>query len=163
MLLLALASCSSLLPKHNPFPDATVISPGIKLGYTFGTGGGISWGGELTVLRRTWDNLHAIVAAGPALDLTWTPATFQARLGIELVSWFAGIEGGPSLVSDRSGAHVGLGLSPWLGGIFISPYYTHVFVHGAPDLDEAGVYGKLPLCPGCSGSHHHVASLDFDD
>jgi hypothetical protein len=161
--LVMLAGCSSVLPKHNPFPDAMVISPGVKVAYTFGRGGGMTYGGELTMLFRTWDDLHAIVAAGPALNLSWTPTTFQARAGLELVSWFAGIEGGPALVTDRRGAHFGVGVSPWLGGIFVVPELTHTYVLGAPDMTEVGVYGKLPLCPGCKVSHSGFGSLNFDD
>jgi len=155
--------CSSLLPQHNPFPRATVISPGVKASYTFGRGGGWTWGGELTVLFKTWNDLHAIVAAGPAVNFTWAPQAFQARLGVELVSWFAGVEGGPSLVTDRAGAHFGFAVSPWLGGIMVVPEYTHTFVTGRPDLNELGSYFKLPLCPGCAVSHGHFESLDFDD
>src|SRR5262245_3677309 len=163
--LMIASGCSSLLPKHNPFPDGVVISPGVKAGYTFGRGGGWTWGTELTMLFRTWDNLHAIVAAGPSFNLTWTPTTFHGRIGVELVSWFAGIEGGPSLVTDREGAHFGFAVSPWLGGIIIVPQYTHVFTTGRPDLDEIGSYFKLPICPSCASSSGGggFASLHFDD
>jgi hypothetical protein len=162
--LCALAGCSSLLPKQNPFPDHIVISPGVKVAYAFGRGGGWTWGGELTILHRTWDDLHAIVAAGPAFNFTWTPSAFQARAGLELVSWFAGIEGGPALVSDRTGGHFGFALSPWLGGIFVVPEYTHTYVVGSADQDELGSYFKLPICPGCpggGGGGDGFASLDW--
>jgi hypothetical protein len=151
-----LAGCSSLLPKANPFPDITVVSPGVKAGYTFGRGW--TWGGELTVVRKTWDDLHAIVAAGPAVNFTWAPRYFEARFGAEAVSWFAGLEGGISVVKDRAGSHVGFGISPWLGGIIVVPYYTHVFVRGSDDHSEIGSYFKLPLCFTCSGGH---GDLDF--
>src|SRR4051794_36289949 len=91
LVLIACAGCASLLPKKNPFPDEIIISPGIKASYTFGKGGGLTWGGEITMPFKHGDDLHAIVAAGPALNLTWSPSTFQARLGVELVSWFAGV------------------------------------------------------------------------
>src|SRR5689334_12246630 len=118
--------CSSLLPKQNPFPDDFIISPGVKAGYTFGHGGW-TWGAEITVPRKTWADLHAIVAAGPAVNLSWSKRAFYARFGVELVSWFAGVEGGPAIVSDQSGVHVGFGLGPWVSGIFVVPYYTYTF------------------------------------
>lgn len=163
LVLAVCGGCASLLPAHNPFPDSIVISPGVKAGYTFGRRGGWTWGGELTVLHKTGADLHTIVAAGPAVNLTWAPSAFQARLGLELVSWFAGIEGGPSLVSDRTGSHFGFAVSPWLGGIIVVPEYTHVYVLGSESLDEIGSYFKLPICPSCATGSHHVASLDFDD
>lgn len=161
--LLALAGCASL---KNPFPDQTIISPGVKLGYTPGAHhgeGGFTWGFELTIPRKTWQNLHAIVAAGPALNLSWSPQSFQVRAGAEIVSWFAGIEGGPALVSDKRGVHVGFGIGPWVGGIFIVPYLTHTFVMNGQDETDFGSYLKLPICPSCPAGDGHVGHLHFDD
>ena len=143
----------------NPFPDSTVVSPGVKLAYTFG--GGWTYGLEVTVLRRTGADLSAIVAHGPALNLTWRRhGPFDLRLGWEAVSWFVGIEGGPALVYDSDGFHPGFGISPWLGAIVI-PYYTYTLVPGRSSLSEIGTYLKLPICTGCSGSDG--SSWDWDD
>ncbi len=30
---------------ENPFPDNVIVAPGVKLGYTFGSGGGSHFGG----------------------------------------------------------------------------------------------------------------------
>lgn len=161
-LALAAVACpaSARADLDNPFPDATVVSPGVKLGYTFG-GGGWTYGIEVTVLRRTGPDLSAIVAHGPALNLTWrSHGPFDLRLGWQAVSWFIGVEGGPALVHDSDGFHLGLGVSPWLGAIVV-PYYTWTFVPTRSSLREAGVYLKLPLCTGCSGSGG--SSWDWDD
>jgi hypothetical protein len=66
-------------------------------------------------------------------------------------------------VSDRSGSHFGFALSPWLGGIFVVPEYTHVYVQGSQDLDEIGTYLKLPICTVCDAGGGHFASLHFHD
>ena len=129
-----------------------------------GPNGGWTYGGELSVPIRRGEDLHAIVAVGPALNLAWTSrGTTELRLGLELVSWFVGVEAGPSLVRDRSGNHFGFGIQAWASGIRVAGEYTHVLVVGGPSLDELGVYGKLPLCFVCSGGGGGgVFGHDFD-
>ena len=163
MVLLAAPRAAAAL--DNPFPDATIISLGVKLGYTFGDAGGFTFGVELSILVRTSPNLTAVLAHGPALDLSWAShGIFIARLGWQAVSWIFGIEGGPAIVTGRDGTHFSLGVTPWLGGVFVVPYYTHSFVIGGSTVQEVGTYLKLPLCPSCEsggggGSHWG----DFDD
>lgn len=158
----ALAGCS-ILPKNNPYPDY-VISPGVKLAYTFGPRGGWTWGGELTVPIKHGDDLHAIVAIGPALNLAWTSrGVFYLRAGAEAVSWFAGFEGGIVWVSDRGRDRVGFGLSPWVSAIWVVGEYTRTWVKGMDDLDELGLYGKLPICIPCAGASHHGHVWDLSD
>jgi hypothetical protein len=147
----------------NPFPDSTVISPGVKLGYVFGDGGGWSFGVEVTVLRRTGADLSAIVAHGPAVNIGWSRGgVFYARVGWEAVSWFAGVEGGPTLVRTRDGMRVGLTVSPWIGAIVV-PYYAHTWLLGDRSIREVGTYLKLPLCTGCEGGNGGDWDWDDDD
>lgn len=144
----------------NPFPDTTVISPGIKVAYTFGEGGGFTYGAELTVMQRTGPGLSAIVAHGAAINLGWSHGgTFHLRAGWQVVSWFAGVEAGPALIWREGRPHFGVGVTPWLGAIVV-PYYTYTWIPGAPSLDEAGLYLKLPLCLACEGGGD---DFDFDD
>lgn len=155
LLAAAFVSATALLPAlDNPFPDATIISPGVKLGYTIGQG--FSWGIETSVLWRTGHTLNGILAHGPVLNLTWTPKNFHARAAWEIVSWFAGIEMGPALVSGDGGTHLGFGITPWVGYWYVVPYYTHTILPG-DDLKEIGTYFKLPLCSGCKSGKR-----DFD-
>lgn len=144
----------------NPFPTSAVISPGIKLGYTFGDDGGFTWGFELTALFRTGPDLGVVLAHGPAFNLTFGPV-FHLRAGWEIVSWGLGLEAGPELVRGKDGSRFGFGVTPWLGAFFVAPYYTHTFVLDGEPVDEAGTYLKLPLCPGCSGGNG--GGFDFDD
>jgi hypothetical protein len=136
----------------NPFPDHVLVCPGIKLGYTFGDEGGFTVGGEISMLFRNGPDAGLVLADGPVLNFGWASrGVFQLRAGYELASWVVGLEGGPALVSDRTGTHFAIGVTPWLGAIFAAPYYTHAFVFGAPSVDEIGTYLKLPLCFGCPG------------
>jgi hypothetical protein len=139
-----------------------VLNPGVKVAYTFGDGGGMTYGGELTALFSTGPNLHAIVAAGPDLNLGWTSGgVFEGRIGVDLVSWFAGLEAGPALVSDGAGSHFGFGLTGWLSALFVDPYFTYTWVGGRDDTSELGAYFKLPICLGsncaygATGWHNH--------
>jgi hypothetical protein len=166
VLVLAFSSGCSLLPKDNPYPSY-VISPGVKVAYTFGPGGGLTYGGEISVPIKHGNDLHAIVAIGPTLDLEWSSrGTFVMTAGMEAVSWFVGFDTGIAWVSDRGGDHVGLAISPWASAIWAVAQYTHIYVNGEPGLDQLGVYGKLPLCFACASGggggglfghhdHHH--------
>jgi len=148
----------------NPFPDSPVVSPGIKLGYTFGKGGGFTFGAEVTMLWRTGADLSAIVAHGPALNVSWTGrGSFHLRAGWEAVSWFVGIEAGPSLVRNADGTHLGFGVSPWLGALVV-PYYTYTYLPDQAPMKEVGTYLKLPICTGCSsGDGSTGGGWDWDD
>lgn len=148
--ILILVTATRAHADDNPFSGATMVSPGIKVGYTFGDGGGFTWGAEVTVMRGTGADLSAILAHGPALNLGWSRGTFQLRAGWQLVSWLVGVEAGPALVWRDGQARFGVGVTPWLGGIVV-PYYTYTFLPGASNLREAGIYLKLPLCSGCEG------------
>jgi hypothetical protein len=118
-----LAGCS-ILPKNNPYPDY-VISPGVKVAYTFGPRGGWTYGGEISVPIKHGDDLHAIVAIGPALNLAWTSHdVFYLRASVEAVSWFVGMEAGPAWVNDHGRSHFGFALSPWVSAIWGVGEYT---------------------------------------
>ena len=146
----------------NPFPDSAIVSPGVKLGYTFGEEGGFTFGVELSVLVRTGPSLSVVLAHGPVLDLSWTwDGIFVLHAGYELASVVLGVEAGPSLVVGRGATRFGFGVTPWLGGIVVAPYYGHTFVVGGEAVDELGAYFKLPICTGCSSSGG--TSFDFDD
>lgn len=158
---LAVPASAAALDLDNPFPAELIVSPGVKLGYTFGAQGGFNYGIEISVLTRTTPDLAAVLAYGPVFNLHWGPNdVFYARLGAEVVSWFIGAEAGVAYVSDSFGSHFGVGITPWIGSWYVVPYYTHTFVFGSTDLNEAGTYLKLPLCPACSSSGNN---FDWDE
>ena len=140
---------------ENPFPEYAIISPGVKVAYTFGDEGGLTFGGEIATLFRNGPDAGVVLAHGPALNFGWASrGIFQLRVGYEVASWLIGVEAGPGLVTDRTGTHFAIGVTPWLGAIFAAPFYTHAFVLGGRSVDEVGTYLKLPLCFGCSGGGH---------
>jgi hypothetical protein len=163
--LLLAASPGDARALDNPFPeDSAIVSPGVKLGYTFGEEGGFTFGIELSVLVRTGPSLSVVLAHGPVLDLSWTwDGIFVLHAGYELASVVLGVEAGPSLVVGRGGTRFGFGVTPWLGGIVVAPYYGHTFVVGAEPLDELGSYLKLPICTGPDCGSSGGTGFDFDD
>ena len=148
----AFALSGTALALDNPFPEQVIVSPGVKLGYTFGQDGGFTFGGEISMLFRNGPDAGLILAHGPAVNIGWASGgIFQLRAGYQAASWLVGLEAGPGLVSGPKGTRFAFGVTPWLGMIFAAPYYTHSFVFGARDVNELGTYLKLPLCFGCPG------------
>ena len=150
------------------------FSPGVKLSYT--PGHGLTYGIEVSVIRLpdllenpSGNLVDDLIDAGVAVitetygvvfnvDTTFKGTT-KLRLGGEWVGPFIGVESGPSLVFDRDGTHVGLGLTFWAGYSFY-PFFTHTFVAGGKDTNEIGAYLKTPLL-GFGGSGD--ANFDDDD
>jgi hypothetical protein len=160
--LVFLCGCSYILPKDNPMYPLVLMNPGVKAAYTFGPGGGWTYGFELSFLAATGKDLHAVVAAGPDVNFTWRHGgTFDLRLGLDLVSWFVGTELGPSLVLDpQNRPHFGFGITTWASAVFFDPYWTYTIVRHGDNLNEWGMYTKLPIClaggcasGGSSGDH----------
>jgi hypothetical protein len=148
LLLATLAGGCGAIFDDNPMDGYVWVNPGAKVGYTFGEGGGLTYGGEISVNLSTGKDFQTILAVGPVLNLTWTRrGTFHARLGMQLAGALWGIEAGPAIVRDRGRTHVAFGVTPWLGALVV-PYFTYTLVAGGPDLSELGVYGKLPICTG---------------
>jgi hypothetical protein len=146
--LFALGSCASVLPDQNPLDGYVWVNPGAKLAYTFGEGGGLTYGFEVSTVIANGSKASTVLGVGPVLNLTWTSkGTFNGRLGGQIVSWLWGVEAGPALVTDRRGTHFGFGVTPWVGAIVV-PYWTYTLVAGSSSLNEWGVYGKLPICTG---------------
>lgn len=161
--ILILVTATRAAHADNPFADGVLVSPGIKVGYTFGDDGGFSYGAEVTMLLEPGVDLPGLVMHGPALNVGWSHrGTFHLRAGWQLVSWLIGIEAGPALVWRDGQAHLGLGVTPWVGGIII-PYYTYTFIPGAANHRDVGSYLKLPLCLGCESLDGDGDGDDDDD
>lgn len=151
-------------------------SPGLKLSYTFGKG--LTYGIEVSFIRLPDlefdpdDTLFEAAGSGIGQMITETwgivvnldttfRGLFRARVGVEWVGPFLGLEAGPALVVDRKeGTHLGLGITPWLG-YHLYPFYTFTWVFGrAPNQHELGLYLKAPLLGFGGGSSY---SDDWDD
>src|SRR4051794_21517464 len=87
----ALATAGKAHALDNPFPEQAIVAPGVKLGYTFGQGGGFTLGGEVSMLLRNGADAGLVLAHGPAINFGWTHGgIFQFRAGYELASWSLG-------------------------------------------------------------------------
>src|SRR6266498_3653026 len=146
---------SPALARASPF---ATVNPGITLSYT--AGHGVTYGFEVSVvwIPATLDELERQpFGTGIAVDVSTNfTDLFKLRVGGEIVGPFIGVEAGPALVVDRTGAHLGLSVTPWAGW-YVMPYYTYTLVLGedSPNLHEFGTYLKLYLDPSGSGASHH--------
>lgn len=157
---LVAATLLALTPVPAGATPFTTVNPGFTISYTFGRG--LTYGFEVSVVK--WPGTLAALerqpfGTGVAVDLsTDFSQLFKVRLGGEIVGPFIGVETGPALVVDPSGAHLALGTTFW-GGWYVMPYYTHTLIFGdEPNLHELGTYLKVYLDPdgtGAAHSHHH--------
>lgn len=148
-----------LLPTLSRAEQFMTVNPGITLSYTIGRG--FTYGLEVscvwmpTTLAEFKDRPFGV---GVAVDLgTNFRDLFRLRAGGEVIGPFVGLEAGPALILDRTGAHLGIGITPWAGW-YVMPYYTYTLVFGGENLHEVGTYLKVYIDPnysGTAGSHHH--------
>jgi hypothetical protein len=148
-------------------------SPGVKLGWTFGYG--VTYGFELSFVRLPDLDLHGgiveVVFDGFGQFITRTYGIvftlntdfrklFKMRVGAEWVGPGIGLEVGPTLVVDRHGTHLGIGLAPWLGYVLFGYYDFTLVLARAPNLHEMGLALKSPLLGFHGGGTHDD---DWDD
>ncbi len=159
--LLAVAALLVLQVPRTAQANVVTLNPGFKLAYTWGPGGGWTYGGEIAVTWMTPD-VDWIIGSGAVLDFTWTKhGVFELRAGYEMYGLIYGLEVGPALVVRPDRTHLAIDITPWLGGVFVDPYFTFSVGIGGPSRRELGAYFKLPLClhddEGCykggSGGH----------
>jgi hypothetical protein len=155
-----LAACLAAAPRPAQ-ANVVTMNPGVKIAYTFGRGGGWTYGFELAV---TWmrPEIDWIIGSGAVLDFTWTKhGIFELRAGYEVFGPVYGLEVGPALVLGPDKTYFAIDVTPWLGAVFADPYLTWSFGIGGPSRTELGTYLKLPIClhddEGCyeggSGGH----------
>ncbi len=118
------------------------VNPGIKLGYTFGEGGGFTWGVELSYTLTDLEySSHGVV-----LDLDFTPTFTKLHVGGQISYLFVGGEIGPTLLFDRTKGthHFGVTATPFVGALLM-PYVSGTYLVDRDPIFEAGAYGKLPM------------------
>jgi hypothetical protein len=152
--LLLLAVAAALSPVSARAEQFLTVNPGVTFSYTFGRG--ITYGFELSLVwlpTTLADFRQRPFGVGVALDFDTNFADlFKVRVGGEVVGPFIGLEVGPTLVLDRTGAHLGIGITPWAGWQ-VMPYYTYTLVFGqAENLHQVGTYLKLYLDPNGSSA-----------
>jgi hypothetical protein len=143
-----------LLAVSLPSPAQAVdfISPGVKIGWTFGRG--ITYGFELSfiwdpqadVVDRDW--LRLPYGHGLVFDVdTNFKGFWTLHAGYEAIGPFVGVEVGPTLVGDNGRVLFGIGLTPW-AGYDVIPFYTYTFAFGGErNFHEMGTYLKLAMSP----------------
>lgn len=144
---LVICSCCIALASARGAEEARYfISPGIKLGYTFGDPSGFTFGWEVSFFRTfTWheDNKDEGFI-GIALDIDWCKSITKVHVGFEGSHRLLGACLGPTLVvrdEERS-----MGLTTTVYSWFVAlPYISVTYVWGAPHIVELGGYLKIPL------------------
>ena len=146
------------------------VSPGVKLGWTFGYGH--TYGIELSFIRLPdldlkGDNIWemGLSAFRQLITETWGvvinvdtnfKGMFKARVGAEWVGPALGLEVGPEVVKNKHGWHGGLGITPWIGYTLYGFYTFHLIFDKSPNMHELGLYLKAPLL-GMTGDSHGIA------
>jgi len=149
------------------------VSPGVKLGWTFGYG--LTYGIELSFIRLPdldlkGDNIWemGLSAFRQLITETWGvvinvdtnfKGMFKARVGAEWVGPGLGLEVGPAVVKDKHGWHAGLGITPWIGYTLFAYYTCTITFSKTPNLHELGLYLKSPLLGFGKGD----GAIDHDD
>ena len=123
--------------------DGNFLSAGFKVGYTFGASGGFTFGFESSL---NWDNgkkyWPSVVLA---IDRCSPNGLLKYHAGAEISTVYgAGVEWGPTIVSNNSEISLAHSLTPYVGFIII-PYYSITFVGKGENINEAGTYLKFPV------------------
>lgn len=125
--------------------DAQYISPGIKLGYTFGKGGGFTFGAEVSYIVWYKSAANAVVLGYDICAFDSVKGLSKLHLGYQLSTAFIGGEVGPTIVWQGTKPQFGATLTPFIGlGAYLYYSYTMVLTQ-QKDIDEWGFLLKYPI------------------
>jgi hypothetical protein len=135
------------------------VNPGIKLGYTWGPGGGFTIGLEVSALGMEFVDEFMY---GPvvSIDYRWA-RDFRLRLGGEVCRMGFGAEGGVVASYESGRLRFGLAATPWFGAVLV-PYYTFTLMFDGDYSHEMGGYAKVPLMY-YSGTLHRPLDFPYAD
>jgi hypothetical protein len=147
-----IAALATAAPRPSPAHTTEVwISPGFTLCWTFGYG--VTYGVELSVIW-VWlpdsaageDFWELPPGVGMTFDLNFDGGDFfLVSMGAQVTGPFFGLEISPSLVTTETGAHFGLGFSPWVSS-YVIPFYNGIVIFDeTPNIHQLGAYFKLHL------------------
>jgi hypothetical protein len=134
----ALCACAS---EARAQPQIVAINPGVKIGWTLGSGGGLYVGAELSisVLDKRWNGVGLVFNA------------YRSRghnvfhVGAELSFQGIGFQLGPTFVK-RPGGGVRSGISAELYcGFILIPYFERTFLFNGDGWQAGGFYFKVPI------------------
>ncbi len=136
-ILMALASAAHALGQNSVY-----VNPGIKVGYTFGDRGGLTFGLELSVTQYQSRGM----LLGGVIDYDYTPASgmHKTHLGAEGSVWGLGLDLGPTWVIGNGKSGLGATFTPFVG-LVAYPYYSFTAMVGMENIHEAGAYLKPPI------------------
>jgi len=121
--------------------NRTFISPGIKLGYAFGSNGGLIAGLEVSYTKFP-DNRGLITGVCLSIEQLHYSTLF-IHVAFEAAS-IIGASIGPTLMISKQ--HNAFGVAGTVfGGLVILPYYRYTYLPNDLDFGEAGSFLKFPI------------------
>jgi len=118
-------------------------SVGPKLGYTYGEGGGFTWGFEASYFPNPIFDLSSHPLWGFTADLTFWKNYTSFHIGIE-GSEMIGVDVGPTLFYSEKSLQAGVSLIPFAGILFIG-YYEFAWPFFQTPFQTIGGYLKIPI------------------
>lgn len=115
------------------------FSPGLRIGYRFGDNGGFVVGAEVSV-TRWW--IGAFVGGVASVD--YCNHTFSTHLGAEAGTWIVGFTIGPAVGFKNDSLSLGYYACAYTGAV-VMPYYSRLHLPATGDMNEAGLFLKLPV------------------
>lgn len=125
------------------YDPAVFLSPGIKLGYQVGEGGGFVYGLELSL--AAWSSGSPIL--GVVSNIDFCNGNTKLHFGAEVSAGIIGIDIGPSFYYTEKGNYSGITLGLY-SLVLVMPYYETTRFYGENSsftVNQFGSYFKLPL------------------
>ncbi len=117
------------------------VNPGIKAGYTFGQGGGFTFGFEISVVALKINSKSKDGGYGIVYDYDTFGEYSKHHFGIEYLNYLTYLDVGPTIVNHGDNSTTGFTINTSAGLIFI-PYYSYTYVDSSLSFHELGSYGK---------------------
>lgn len=133
-----------LLPATGTRAQQSVFTIGPKVGYTFGSDGGVTVGFEASYFPSVKDPISDPFRAGATIDVTFWRRHISLHVGAQIiVGAVAGIDIGPTLIAEGEERSVYLG-TIFFAGVGFYPYYEIIHRPDEDNFHSVGTYLKLP-------------------
>ncbi len=137
ILIISLISIGSAQTGHHYF-----ISPGVKLGYSFGDNGGFIFGFETSLFMTGSYNDDPVY--GVVFNYDWIGEAELLHVGFEYSRNAVGLELGPTFGWQKGELSSGIGVTPYLG-FMIYPFYNYTYLANGSVYNGIGSFIKLPI------------------
>ena len=128
---------TTLAAENNPI----WLSIGVKLGHTYGKGGGFTWGFEASCV--SWVANESFMVGG-VCDIDFCKERSKLHLGVEGGRWLIGADIGPTWAFGTDSSAMGLTVTPFVSLVIPALYYSRTFF-AQSHLNELGAYVKFPM------------------